>query len=141
MDNFCVPEACQRGEANCVCAAGNSCAGGDLTCTVNICRAGQVVHVGVRAPGARSCDVLIEIDKGKAEMRTAAGVRAKNARRGRRIAYSFIGTEDLDLPNRPVSFALEPSTLPRTERVALIKATCYDRLGHALTSAEVSLEF
>jgi hypothetical protein len=141
MDNFCVPDGCMRGAEDCVCGEGNSCAGDDLVCKVNICRRSQVVHVRVVALGARACDVLVELDEGKVIVRAAQDVRAENARHGRRLALSFMSTQNLDLPNRSLSFDLEPSTLARSERVSLISTTCYDRLGHVLNSAEVSLEF
>ena len=139
-DQFCVPFGCESGDKDCVCDQG-TCAEG-LSCDLNVCR--QVsqftitLSVGERV---RACDLLFEVDEGKVELRLSDLVMAKMSRRGRKIGVSMISRTDVAPPREPITFVLDrPSSIsPGTERLILVKSTCYDRLGHHDERAEVHI--
>ena len=140
QDRFCVPFACTPGSKSCVCAEGQ-CQDG-LSCDLNVCR--QVSSFIIRVEGSpdlRACDVLMEVDEGGVQMRLHDQVIAKKSRRGRKIGISMISKIQNQIANQPVQLVLDrpESISPDSERLVIVEATCYDKLGHPDPRTRVSI--
>jgi hypothetical protein len=83
----------------------------------------------------------MEVDEGGVQMRLHDHVLAKKSRRGRKIGISMISKIQNQIANQPVQLVLDrPETIsPDSERLVIVEAKCYDKLGHHDPRARISI--
>lgn len=90
--------------------------------------------VNLRAPGARSCELLLADSDGfLAEVDFRESVLGQSVRRGSRTGVAFIADGDVSFPSGPIQ--LRWLEAPPTVR----EITCFDRTGSELADVRVEV--
>lgn len=154
---YCVADECVKGTEGCPCFGNGTCApldGVPLACQEGVCVArgaeppppncegpqcgAEALAAGVQSPGARSCEALFDDPDHKIiSVAFGAGTRGHELRRGARLGVVFIATDDADLPPDALTLTLAG---PLTTPIAPTLVRCFDRLGHPLADASLTLQ-
>lgn len=122
-------EPCASGAAGCACRPGNVCDDG-LACddVTLVCEGGRSVTLPPLDPAARSCEVLVTDDGGRAvATEFASSVRGESVRQAPRTAVTFHGVADAPLSPDAVRLRVAGEGDVHIER-----ARCFDADGRAL---------
>lgn len=114
--------------------AGAACSGGAGPAPTTSMRAAlAATPVHVVAPGARACDLLLDVGGGRIDdVRFPDGVAGSHARRAPKLAVAVTALADAALPGVP--FTIEA---PAPVSIAAAEVRCVDRLGEAVAQAAV----
>lgn len=135
---FCVAPECRAGAQGCPCAAGVCDA--PTQCVRGVCRVGEERLANLVAPaGGRACDARLTLPaSGRVTVTFDPAVRGADFRTAGVLGLSFVARQDAPLPAAPIQFdSADPATVAALQ---LTDFTCYDRQGHALPGARLSLD-
>ncbi|MBI5493460.1 MAG: hypothetical protein HY904_00435 [Deltaproteobacteria bacterium] len=129
---------CAEGTAGCPCRATNPCDTG-LTCTNNVCTATGAGGLVIGNAAVRSCDVLLTVANASAVQATfGSGVVGKSRAKGDKLGLSFLSRTDA-VPTAVVELKDAAGAVVPFSTVTVAEATCYDHLGAAVATPQVTL--
>jgi hypothetical protein len=139
-DGICGLAGCAPGSDGCACREG-ACDEG--TCRRGVCvaepGAGVVVEGDVRA-----CELVVELgDVASFEVAFDEGVLGHHRRRGEQLALAFTTRRDQPFERAPARIAAtrrEGGLRGHDAELRVLRAECFDRLGHRDDGARVRLE-
>ena len=155
-EGICVADTCPAGTKDCKCFNNGTC-NPKLACKKGVCidpdappdppeplckNPPCVGSAGVSGvpPKARACELLLDVGSQRvAEVKFDSAVVGQHVWRRPRLALAFTVTKDAAVPAAPFTIHLEDVTGPEP-KVTLLKATCYDGLGHALAEANIGIQ-